>query len=85
MLSLQGWRAGASRRDGFRDAVVIYAKAKVSQAWLVNPDQRLPEVLRLGSEGWVRVAAHRDDERIRAEPFDAIELELGLLWSDAEQ
>jgi hypothetical protein len=28
------------------------------------------------------VGAHRDDARVRAEPFDAIELDLSLLWSD---
>jgi hypothetical protein len=25
-----------------------------------------------------------DDERVRAEPFDAIELDLALLWADVE-
>lgn len=63
----------------------IYARAEVTYAWLVNPDQRLLEVLRLGRDGWLRLAAHRDDERVRAEPFDAIELDLSVLWVDAEQ
>jgi Uma2 family endonuclease len=58
----------------------IYARAEVRHAWLVNPDQRLLEVLQLTAEGWVRVAAHRDDERVRAVPFDAIELDLSVLW-----
>ena len=62
--------------------LATYGRAEVRHAWLVNPDQRLLEVLRLGPEGWVRIAAHRDDERVRAEPFDAVELELGLLWAD---
>jgi len=25
---------------------------------------------------------HRDDQRVRAEPFEAIELELALLWDN---
>ena len=31
---------------------------------------------------WTLRAAWRDDACVRAEPFDAIELELGLLWAD---
>lgn len=63
--------------------LTIYARAGVRHTWLVNPDQRTLEVLRLGSDGWIRVAAHQDDERVRAEPFDAIELDLSVLWADA--
>jgi len=48
----------------------------------VNPDQRLLEVLRLGPDVWVRIAALRDDARVRAVPFDAIELDLSVLWAD---
>ena len=33
---------------------------------------------------WSLLATFADDERVRAEPFDAIELELGLLWADVE-
>lgn len=61
----------------------IYARAEVGHVWLVNPEQRLLEVLRRGNEGWILVGSFGEDERVRAEPFDAIELELGLLWVDA--
>jgi len=30
------------------------------------------------------LGTHRDDERVRAEPFDALELDLSLLWADVE-
>jgi Uma2 family endonuclease len=60
----------------------IYARAKVPHAWLVNPTQRTLEVLRLTNDGWLTVAVHSDHDKVRAEPFDAIELELGLLWSE---
>jgi Uma2 family endonuclease len=66
------------------DKLGIYAREKVRHVWLVNPLQRLLEVLRLDGDKWLRVAAYRDDARVRAEPFDAIELELGLLWADVE-
>lgn len=62
----------------------IYAREAVPNAWLINPVQRTREVLRLTSEGWLTLAVHHDEQRVRAEPFDAIELDLGVLWADLE-
>jgi hypothetical protein len=42
----------------------------------------LLEVLRLEGGRWVRVGSWTGDALVRAEPFDAIELELGALWAD---
>jgi Uma2 family endonuclease len=61
----------------------VYASAGVKHAWLVHPVHRTLEVLRLEADGaWKIVAMYSDDERGRAEPFDAIELELDALWKD---
>jgi Uma2 family endonuclease len=62
--------------------LAIYAREGVPNAWLVNPVQRTVEVLRLVSEKWLTLAVHHDDQRVRAEPFDAIELDLSVLWAD---
>jgi Uma2 family endonuclease len=62
--------------------LAIYAAAGVGHAWLVSPRLRTLEVLRLHEGKWLALAIHRDDDRVRAEPFDAIELELGELWAD---
>lgn len=62
----------------------IYARERVPFAWLVDPIDRMLEVLRLENGRWSIVAVHRDDARVRAEPFDAIELELGALWADVK-
>jgi hypothetical protein len=35
-----------------------------------------------GEGGWLDVGVHTDDDRVRAGPFDAIELELAALWAD---
>lgn len=59
----------------------IYAREGVGHAWLVNPILRTLEVLRLEQGRWLTLGTHRDDEQIRAEPFDAIVLELALLWA----
>ncbi len=60
----------------------IYAATGVSHAWLVHPIHRTLEVLRLHEGRWLTLAVHRDDQRVRAEPFDAIELDLAVLWAD---
>lgn len=63
----------------------IYARAEVGHVWIVNPEQRFLEVFRRSREGWILLGTFGEEERVRAEPFDAIELELGLLWADAER
>lgn len=63
----------------------IYARERVAHVWLVDPLQRTLEVLRWSERGWILLAVHEGDARVRAEPFDAIELELGILWADVER
>jgi hypothetical protein len=41
---------------------------------------KLLEVWRLEGDSWLRLGSWRGDAQVRAEPFDAIELELGALW-----
>jgi Uma2 family endonuclease len=60
--------------------IPIYAREGVSHVWLVDPLARLLEVLRLENEHYVLVGVWRDSALVRAEPFDALELELGTLW-----
>jgi Uma2 family endonuclease len=72
------------RRD--RGAKVrLYAHAGVTNAWLVNPLQHTVEILRLSPETptrWTSIAVFTDDEKVRAEPFEACELDLSVLWQD---
>jgi Uma2 family endonuclease len=60
----------------------IYAREGVQWLWFIDPLQRTLEVQRLGEDGWIVRGAWRDDARVRAEPFDAIELDLAILWAD---
>jgi hypothetical protein len=60
----------------------LYSQEGVRNAWLVDRVERTLEVYRLADAHWSLPATYSDDERVRAEPFDAIELELGLLWAD---
>lgn len=62
------------------DKLRIYAREQVGWAWFVDPGLRTLEVLRRGSEHWLLLGVWRDDAIVRAEPFDAIELEIAALW-----
>ncbi len=58
----------------------IYAAAGVAHAWLLDPLQRTLEVLRLHEGTWTIVSVLAGSEMVRAEPFAAVELDLGGLW-----
>lgn len=62
----------------------IYARERVPHTWLVNPLVRTLEVLRLEGDRWTLLGVFKDAARLRAEPFDAIELDLSVLWADVE-
>jgi Uma2 family endonuclease len=58
----------------------IYRRENVRHVWLVDPEAKTLEVFRLDGESYRLVDTFAEDARVRAEPFDAIELELGALW-----
>jgi Uma2 family endonuclease len=58
----------------------IYAAAGVQHFWWIQPMPRTLEVMRLVEGKWTLVAVHSDDDKIRAEPFEDIELDLARLW-----
>lgn len=68
------------RADYDRDIKLpVYARAAVPHVWLVDPALRRLEVLRLGVSGYRVFETCHGDEAVRAEPFDAVELPLGVL------
>lgn len=63
------------------DKLPFYARAGVRHAWLVDPILFTVEICRLLDDGgWRLVATHRGNVTVRAEPFDAVEINLALLW-----
>jgi Uma2 family endonuclease len=64
------------------DKLPIYAREEVGHVWLLDPLARTLEILRIEGAHWVLLAIHKDDERVRAEPFQAFELDLSVLWAD---
>jgi Uma2 family endonuclease len=61
--------------------LAIYAREGVSHVWLVNPASETLEILALTGGRWTILASHVGADSVRAEPFDAIELDLSLLWA----
>ncbi|ATB32816.1 hypothetical protein MEBOL_006305 [Melittangium boletus DSM 14713] len=60
----------------------IYAREGVRHVWHVDPLARTLDIFRLEGSHWLLVDSFSQEARVRAEPFEAIELELSLLWAD---
>ena len=60
----------------------VCAHEGVQFAWLLEPIQRTLEVFELQGQLWRTVATWEGDVKVRAVPFDAIELDLNSLWAD---
>jgi Uma2 family endonuclease len=60
----------------------LYAERGVQHVWLVDPIAKTLEVHARPHDGrWSEVRIHQGDVKVRAAPFEAIELELAALWS----
>jgi Uma2 family endonuclease len=59
----------------------IYAREGVLHVWLVDPLRRSLEILALEAGRLEQLEEHHGNVRVRARPFDAIELELSALWT----
>jgi len=62
--------------------LAIYARERISFAWLIDPLARTLEVLTLERGRWTILATYADEQVVRAEPFTAIEIELKALWGE---
>ena len=58
-----------------------YARAGVGHLWFLDPAPQLLEVFRLDDRGWRLVVSAAGNEKIRAEPFGAMELDLAGVWA----
>jgi Uma2 family endonuclease len=63
--------------------LAVYAREAVRHAWLVNPTLRSLEVYRLEAGKWVLLQTHGGDDVVRAEPFEAIEIDLLRVWGES--
>jgi Uma2 family endonuclease len=58
----------------------LYAREGLAHLWLVDPLARVLEVYRLEGGRWVVVLTSGGEEKVRAEPFADVELDLALWW-----
>lgn len=62
--------------------LAIYAREAVPHAWLVDPIAQTLEVLRLEGGRWTIVSTWSGSDLVRAEPFEALDVDLTLLWDE---
>ena len=58
----------------------FYARIGVAWLWYVDVDARTVTVSCLVEGAWLEVAVHGEDERVRLEPFTAVEIDVALWW-----
>jgi Uma2 family endonuclease len=65
-----------------RQKMDIYARESVGHLWLIDPRTRTLEVYRSEAGRFRRTGAWEGEVSVRAAPFSAVELELGVLWHE---
>lgn len=60
----------------------VYARQGVRHVWFVDPVARTLEVLSLEGGRYTLMVTHTGKAPVRAEPFEAIELDLAFLWGE---
>lgn len=57
-----------------------FARHEVRYTWLIDPALMTLEVFRLESGRWSLLGAYSESDKVRAEPFQELELDLLQLW-----
>jgi Uma2 family endonuclease len=60
----------------------VYAREGVPHVWFVDPKRQTLEVFALRGSRLVTQRTYRAREKVRVEPFDAVEIELAFLWGE---
>jgi len=58
----------------------IYSKHRIPYFWLVDPTNKTLEVFKLESGKWTVSGWYAENDKVRAEPFQEIEIDLANLW-----
>src|SRR5262245_48509754 len=59
----------------------FYARAGVAWLWYVDPDAQTVTVSRLVDGAWLEVAVRGEEDKVRLDPFNEVELDLALWWA----
>ncbi|MBF0396578.1 MAG: Uma2 family endonuclease [Desulfobacterales bacterium] len=58
----------------------IYAQFKVPYLWLIHPIEKTLEIFKLNGSQWLLLVTYSDDDKVKAEPFQEVEIDLANLW-----
>jgi Uma2 family endonuclease len=74
----------SNRRNDLVKKKRVYHRDKVPHYWILDPTEETLAVQRWSPDGYVEVLAAQRGERVRAEPFGAVELQVGAFFGDDE-
>jgi Uma2 family endonuclease len=60
----------------------IYAREKVGHVWLLDTSNRTLEIFTLSGERFGEAQVFGGDDKVRADPFAAVEFDLSRWWAD---
>ncbi len=63
----------------------VFHRNGVPHYWIVDPDHRVLVAYRWQESGYLAVLTAKPGETVRAEPFEAAELRVGLLFGEEEE
>jgi Uma2 family endonuclease len=72
---------GTLRTDKIKK-MPFYGRHGVQHLWFLDPAAKTLDVFRLESDKWVVAGLFVEDDKVRAEPFQEIEIDLNNLWLD---
>lgn len=74
-----------NRRNDLVKKKRVYHRSGVPHYWIIDPADEFMSVCRWTPDGYVEILAAERGERVRAEPFDAISLQVGTFFGDDEE
>jgi Uma2 family endonuclease len=75
----------STAKNDLVDKMQTLHACEVPHYWIVDPEHETLTVYRFTREGYVvAIAAKRGQRRVRAEPFDEIEIDVGLFFGDEQ-
>ncbi len=74
----------STEKSDREDKLKLYAQHSVNHVWLIHPTAHTLEIFRTHhGEGCKKINTFTEATEVRAEPFDAIALDLALIWPKA--
>jgi Uma2 family endonuclease len=73
-----------NRRNDLVKKKRVYHQCQIPHYWIIDPAEETLAVHRWGPDGYIEILAAQRGEIVRAEPFDAVELHVGVFFGDDE-